>query len=711
MNAAAILRFTLGALGAGLLATSSLAQSAPQTAQDRATQDQATQDGFGVYPPIQGEAYSRYERRSLYVPTRDGTRLAVDVFRPMNAQGVEARPLPVIFYYARYWRARRAADGAVQTNLGVLMKGQSIGPLTARDSSGRLIFWDTGRESVPELMRRGYIFVRVEGRGAGASEGVRLADFTKQEAQDGADMIDWIAKQPFSNGKVGMIGGSYPGIMQLNVAAEAPPALKAIFPAAPAFDLYRLATGGAGVLHKGMLGFSASQARSDGLEGSSVVAQLAPVDADPEAAELAKILKSRAQNTPPGVVERAVQAMAPDFSQGVAALAQRWGVGLAEALGVIMDEAQFEARLADDPQAQAIALKSLTVHRDAPAFTDPLSTGRRSPHLLLPQLNAARIPTYVWSGWYDMDTSGAALLARNLTGPTKLTIGPWSHGPNEDSGRHTSPLVANEAKARELLTAEAIRWFDYWLKGVDTGVMSEPKVHVGYTAASGDIAWRAQAGWPQQTSDVALYLGARGGLADKPGQGAVRFTADYTKTLGRQSRYHDSFSGAPEMAYRNLNAHAEGGALSFETAPLSQDLLVVGHPIIEVAARSSAADGDLFFTLEAVGADGEAAYVTEAVMRASHRKPGAAPYDAAGLPYALATTADAKAAAAFNAAPAVMKAEMQPTAYRFAKGSRIRLVVTAADADNYITTPLTPAPALELLLGEGSVLRLPKAMP
>src|SRR3954470_785965 len=50
-------------------------------------------DGFGVYPPLKGEAYLRYQRQSLYVPVRDGVRLAVDVFRPMTARAVEDKPL------------------------------------------------------------------------------------------------------------------------------------------------------------------------------------------------------------------------------------------------------------------------------------------------------------------------------------------------------------------------------------------------------------------------------------------------------------------------------------------------------------------------------------------------------------------------------------------------------------------------------------------
>lgn len=670
-------------------------------------------DGFGVYPPLKGEAYLRYQRQSLYVPVRDGVRLAVDVFRPMTAKAVEDKPLPVVFYYARYWRARQLPDGSVSTNLGILPKGQSIGSLVSRDSSGRLLFWDTGRESVIELMRRGYVFVRAEGRGTGASEGIRVADQDLTEAQDGADLIAWIAKQDWSDGKVGMIGGSYPGIMQLKVAAQAPPALKAIFPAAPTFDLYRLTTAGTGALHKGILGFQASQAKSDGLDAALTVAdKVAPVDADSDGSYLAKVLERRLAETPKGATERALAAMAPEFAATVGELAARWGSlsGVA-ALGTILDVEAFQAKLKDDPQAQTLALKGLSLYRDAPVFSDVETTGQASPHLSLAALNRARIPTYIWSGWYDMDTTGAALLYRNLQGPAKLTLGPWSHGPNEDSGRFTSPLVAHEARARELLTAEAIRWFDYWLKGVDTGVMKDPAVHYGVAETSTRIAWRGDAGWPVSKAGAQkLYLAAAPvGLATAPPAraGQAAFRVDYRASLGPASRYHDSFSGASEMAYPDLDAHAKMG-VSFVTAPLEADLLMVGHPVINVQARSTAADGDLFFVLEDVTADG-ANYVTEAVVRASHRAQGAAPYDVAGLPFSASTRAAVAATSSFNEGLVTLSADMQPTAHLFKKGSRVRLVITGADAENYITTPLSPAPTLTIATGgaQASFISLP----
>lgn len=694
-------------LVAGLLASALACGVSPIALAAPVAATTAAADGFGVYPPLKTEPYLRYQRQSLYVPVRDGVRLAVDVFRPMTPKAVEDKPLPVVFYYARYWRARQLPDGSVATNLGILPKGQTIGSLVSRDSSGRLLFWDTGRESIVELMRRGYVFVRAEGRGTGASEGIRTADQTLIEAQDGADLIAWIASQDWSDGKVGMIGGSYPGIMQLKVAAQAPPALKAIFPAAPTFDLYRLTTAGTGVLHKGILGFQASQAKSDGLDAAQTVAdRVAPVDADPDGSYLATVLQRRLAETPKGVTERALQEMAPEFATTVGGLAARWRSPSGQsALGAILDVKTFQAKLKDDPEAQARALKGLSLYRDAPVFSDPETAGQASPHLSLAALNRARIPTYIWSGWYDMDTTGAALLYRNLQGPAKLTLGPWSHGPNEDSGRFTSPLVAHEARARELLTAEAIRWFDYWLKGIDTGVMRDPAVHYGVADTPTHIVWRGDAAWPvSRTITQKLYLAA-GKANGEAGLGAgesrrarsVAFKVDYLATLGSASRFHDSFSGASEMAYPDLDAHAKAG-VAFVTAPLEADMLVVGHPVIKLRASSTASDGDLFFVLEDVAPEGTS-YVTEAVVRASHRAQGSAPYDVAGLPFSASTRDAVAQTPSFDQGMATLTADMQPVAHLFRKGARIRLVVTGADADNYITTPLSPAPTITIGTG------------
>lgn len=89
-----------------------------------------------------------------------------------------------------------------------------------------------------ELMRKGYTLLGVSVRGTGCSSG-RFDLFEPQWGIDGAEAVEWAAAQPWSDGNIGMIGYSYPGIMQLFVAAQQPPHLRAIAPSNVIFDLYR----------------------------------------------------------------------------------------------------------------------------------------------------------------------------------------------------------------------------------------------------------------------------------------------------------------------------------------------------------------------------------------------------------------------------------------------------------------------------------------
>lgn len=88
------------------------------------------------------------------------------------------------------------------------------------------------------LMELGYTILGISVRGTGCSTGA-FDLFDPQRAIDGAEAVEWAAEQPWSNGKIGMIGYSYPGIMQLLVAGQRPPHLLAIAPANVVFDLYR----------------------------------------------------------------------------------------------------------------------------------------------------------------------------------------------------------------------------------------------------------------------------------------------------------------------------------------------------------------------------------------------------------------------------------------------------------------------------------------
>jgi putative CocE/NonD family hydrolase len=133
---------------------------------------------------------------NIAVAMRDGLKLYADVYRP-----VDAGKFPVLVVRTPYGKQR---EGIHENLIG--------------------------------FARRGYVVVVQDVRGRFESEG-RWDPF-RYEAEDGADTVEWAAKQPWSNGKVGMQGGSYLGNVQWQAAAQAPPSLVAIFPAVASTSLY-----------------------------------------------------------------------------------------------------------------------------------------------------------------------------------------------------------------------------------------------------------------------------------------------------------------------------------------------------------------------------------------------------------------------------------------------------------------------------------------
>lgn len=172
----------------------------------------------GVYRGYTTERFDGVVRTTQHVAVRDGARLAVTVYRPANGAVASGERLPVLFSFTPYLTRRIDASGAV------------VGTIE-RDTKRNRAFVD--------LARYGYVVAVADVRGKGSSFGVRAAYADRLEGEDGADLVQWLAAQPWANGQVGMFGCSYVGGTQWATARNVPPALKAIFPQAAQFDSYR----------------------------------------------------------------------------------------------------------------------------------------------------------------------------------------------------------------------------------------------------------------------------------------------------------------------------------------------------------------------------------------------------------------------------------------------------------------------------------------
>lgn len=563
--------------------------------------------------------------QSLYVTMRDGERIAIDVwFPPVLAAGEK---IPALVHATRYVRA---------TQPGLLARAAiAIGQnsLLAPPLRG--------------VLDGGYAVILVDARGSGASTGRRTIEWSPDELADYGEIVDWIVKQPWSNGRVGAWGVSYDGNTAEMLAATGRAAVKAV---APLYDDYDppvdLAMPG-GVLLSGFLSeWGNANNRLDandycGLSGASgvrcVVQKLfikgiKPVDADTDGRMLDSIVNARRNYD----IMSDMQAM-------------------------------------ENPR-DTFPTSRLT-------FADVSPYGMRA------KVESLATPMLVRVGWMDAATVNVALgRFFSLRTPQRLEIGPWSHG----GGQHidqflpdSTPTVPSSLQQqRDMLT-----FFDGLLKG-DGGTV--PAHEIRYFTMN-DGRWRTTTQWPPaEMAPVRWYLGGGNTLRRSPmadSAGTDRYTVDTTHTTGTHTRWHTQMGGG-DVRYGD-RAAADAKLLTYTSEPLAADIEVTGVPIVWLRVASTHDDGAFFAYLEDVAPDGKVTYVTEGVLRGRHRKVSTAepPYRTFGPVHSFAR-ADAMPLVPGEATDVPF--ELIATSVRFTTGHRIRLALGGADRGMF---PLIPAGA------------------
>jgi putative CocE/NonD family hydrolase len=566
---------------------------------------------FGEYRGYSFEVYDSWVRTSSYLTMRDGVRLAADIFRPAVKGKVEDKPLPVIFIHSRYHRAS-VQNGKLESEA---------------DSPFYLPF-----------LKRGYVFVIVDIRGSGASFGTWNGIFAQDETKDAFEIIEWIARQAWCNGRVGMSGASYLGATQLMAASTRPPHLKALLPIVPLFDIYDIA------YHNGVFMEDMVKMWSNLTRLLDVDIPAAPVDADRDGTLLKQALREHAANRPLIDIIKVLR-----FRDG---------------------RDQFT---------------SSYVYRDWGAASR------------VKDISDSGIPMYIWSGWLDAFTRDVFLMQRNFKVPLKLGVGAWSHSPED-------PDVQKEELNTILF--EALRWFDYWLKGIDNGVMAEPPIHYQVMIAPKVNAWRTSRTWPlpeAKPREYYLAAGPSGSLAS-PNDGSLLLikpsvvaggdarVVDFSATTGTSTRWDNAVGG--NFGYPDLASNDKKG-LTYTTPPLAGDVEITGHPVVHLWVSTTATDGDFFAYLEEVEPSGVSHYVTEGAIKVSYRQLNRASYDALGLPYHRCFADDVSPL--MPGQPVELVFDLQPIANVFNAGNRIRMTITGADKDNAETTPVTPPPMITVL--------------
>ncbi len=325
---------------------------------------------------------------------------------------------------------------------------------------------------------------------------------------------------------------------------------------------------------------------------------------------------------------------------------------LPPAPGYPLDEEILRARFDSEPWL----ITWLSQQQDGPYW-------RRAS--LRPGYARLTLPAFLIGGWYDGYRDSVPRMLAAAAGPVKALLGPWNHSFPHDA----VPGPAIEWRA------EAVRWWDHWLKGADTGIMSEPPVTVyvqhwhapdpGLTELPG--YWRAETALPpERTRFEVLYCRADGALGAEPG-------ADTEMAL----RYVPSAGIEAGHWWGELTADQRGAdafSLTFETPPLDADTEILGFPHVELHAGSDAAPLHWFARLCDVAPDGTVTLVTGAGR--------------AGTP-------DPRRDAG-PAAPGGLPLDLHVTSWVFGRGHRIRLSVSNAMWPMIWPTPHPATATLQL---------------
>jgi putative CocE/NonD family hydrolase len=506
------------------------------------------------------------------VHARDGVALSIDVYRPARDGAPLPGPFPVLLERTPYGKRRAVLSQAAEY-----------------------------------FARAGYVVVMQDVRGRFASEG-EWYFLSEQEGPDGFDTVEWIASQPWCNGRIGTMGLSYSTATQQALAVLRPPGLASQFLSDGGYDYFHRTLRHSGAFELGVL--------------LPYVIRLAR-----EGPDLARDPDRRA------AFETELDGLRPWLGR----LPLRKG----------------ESFLRHAPREERWFFDMLTKSRREPYWTQP-TLSLRDHVSAYPD-----IPIFFQTSWYGHHVWATIekyrAIRKGRVSPMRLLIGTWLHG-YDDFGRTFAGEVDFGSEAKIDFNGLRRMWFDATLKGQDNGILSGPPVHI-FVMGGGDGGrdaasrlrhgghWSEESAWPP--SDVqtrAYYLHPDRSLRlEAPDLSTYSLSfvfdpADPVPTVGGgvqngmfpaliQGGAYDQRGRAELWTCRDeSDLAARADVLVFETEPLEEAVEVTGPITVRLFVSSSAKDTD--FTAKLIDVHppspsfprGFAMNLTDSVVRCRYRE-------------------------------------------------------------------------------------------
>ena len=453
------------------------------------------------------------EIETVWIPMADGRRLAARLFLPKTAS---TEPVPVVLEYIPYRRRdiMRAGDEAMHR-------------------------W---------FAAHGYACARVDIAGSGDSDGSIDDEYVLREQDDGVEVIEWLAAQPWSTGSVGMIGISWGGFNGLQIAARRPPALRAVISVCSTVDRY-----GCDVHYSGGC--------------------------------------LNEQNLEWGTFFLTIKGLPPDpATVGHDRWREMWRDRIDGATHPVADWLRHQRR--DDFWRHGSVSEDLA---------------------------AIEAPVLAVSGWLDGYRQTVFDLVEGLSAPCKGILGPWGHTYPHDG--FPGPAIG--------FLQECKRWWDHWLKGVDTGVDTDPAMRMWLqepTRPAADLAerdgrWICLPNWPPPPAiDGCTWTFGSGqltaGAAAPGGVAAVCSPLATGRASGQWSAYTMG-KIAPDLPMDQRQDDA--GSLVYDSGPLDAAVHVVGRPVARLRVASDRPAGHVVVRLNDVHPDGTSERLSYGVLNLCHR--------------------------------------------------------------------------------------------
>jgi uncharacterized protein len=427
------------------------------------------------------------------------------------------------------------------------------------------------RSMIRYFASQGYAVTHVDVRGRGNSEGEFTPFF--QEIDDGHDTIEWLGKQSWSTGKIGTFGRSYGGCAQLYPLRHGSKYQKAAFVmCSPSIHPFHDCTAyTSGTYMPIMISWAML------LTGKTLKNEIYDPEIDWEPLMGVRPLKDTAMR-----------------------------------LG-----------LAKDP---------LEIYEKHETYDDYFKNVWSDEMIAL-----MNVPCYFVSGWYDDSLQGALdhfpALTHDNPDPDsrrnhKLLLGPWPHAlsaPFHNSGKLGDFDYGPQSVVP--LQKEAIKWFDYWLKGIDNGIVSEPPVRL---FLMGENRWMNAKEFPLSNSaKTSLYLSADGPANTLAGRGNLEWEMRDGKSLQSTFTY-DPANPAPspfaKEGFQNgmnedlRSIQRRDDILVFSTSELTGPVNVIGMVNAELFVSTTAVDTDFVARLSDVHPNGYAQRMCQGILRVRYRQ-------------------------------------------------------------------------------------------